>query len=645
MRAAWLRRLVVVAVGLNLLAGAVAAVADDPLDPLHNTPLACEFLSTPGAVPRSAHDIAHLANVCGFVGTDVEFQSRTAADGTVHDYAFLGTMGFGLRIFDVTDPAHPFSAGQFTDPGWQNDVQVRGDVAVVGIDPVSGVNPSLSVCLQSKLATGGADIIALDFDPTTATFQTGLIDCVPNTPGGAHNSTLHPSGDWLAFSNPRSNGTVDVVDLRGPTPVLLYRIIGTPTPTICGQAAGGCIARTNPSGNWSPHDIHFSEDGNTMYVAAVGNDTVLMDVSGVLSGTVSTISVVPNLSEPGGLSNPRNIQISHQSDVSSDGKILVITDERGGGLQEASCNTNASGVIGGAHFWALAEIVGVPESSGASPATPKKLGTWFYPQTFPVDPLAPVLPRTERACTIHVFRLGGNGTASPGPAEPGFDGVSGLPDREAVTAHYGAGVWHFDFSSASDPGDGLAEDPRSTWANTLGWNIMPGAETWSAKEYKGHIYAGDMVRGFDVYRFTDCDDVTCVVPPAPNTPGKATGGGQVPGELALLTILSGTNAGGRANFGFNASFELGILSGHLTFIDHGAKKEVKSIAIDSYTQLGNKASFTGRATVDGVPSVRFFVEVEDLGEPGTADTFRIVLGDGYAAGGVLLKGNIQVHQG
>ena len=31
---------------------------------------------------------------------------------------------------------------------------------------------------------------------------------------------------------------------------------------------------------------------------------------------------------------------------------------------------------------------------------------------------------------------------------------------------------------------------------------MPGADTWSGKEYKGAIYAGDIVRGFDVYRYT-----------------------------------------------------------------------------------------------------------------------------------------------
>ena len=38
-------------------------------------------------------------------------------------------------------------------------------------------------------------------------------------------------------------------------------------------------------------------------------------------------------------------------------------------------------------------------------------------------------------------------------------------------------------------------------------------------------------------------------------------------------------------------------------------------------------------------------EVEDLGEPGRADSFRLVTGDGYGAGGVLLNGNIDVTGG
>jgi hypothetical protein len=82
-----------------------------------------------------------------------------------------------------------------------------------------------------------------------------------------------------------------------------------------------------------------------------------------------------------------------------------------------------------------------------------------------------------------------------------LDGVSRLPLRQGVAAHYGAGVWWLDFSGLPSSIDGIPEDARTTWGNTLGWIVMPGADTWSAKEYKGFIYAGDMGRGFDVYRF------------------------------------------------------------------------------------------------------------------------------------------------
>ena len=58
--------------------------------------------------------------------------------------------------------------------------------------------------------------------------------------------------------------------------------------------------------------------------------------------------------------------------------------------------------------------------------------------------------------------------------------------------------------------DGVVESPFTTWGNTLGWNVMPGAETWSAKEYKGFVYAGDMARGFDVYGFAECEGVSCI---------------------------------------------------------------------------------------------------------------------------------------
>ena len=57
-----------------------------------------------------------------------------------------------------------------------------------------------------------------------------------------------------------------------------------------------------------------------------------------------------------------------------------------------------------------------------------------------------------------------------------------------------------DFSGKPSNTDGVAEDSRTTWGNTLGRNVMSGADTWSAKEYKGHIFAGDMLRGFERLR-------------------------------------------------------------------------------------------------------------------------------------------------
>ncbi len=609
----------VVAAG-GVIAGA-QALAPDPLDPVRNVALPCEAVSSPGLVPRAAKNIAHVANVCGFVGTDIEFQSRKAADGKVHDYAFVGTMGAGTRIFDVTDPAHPVTAGRYTDPGYQNDVQVSGNLLVLGFDSLSP-SGATSVCLRTK-GTGtagqtraGVDIVRLVYDRETATFETQLVDCYLSSlsSAGAHTTTIHPSGDYLTV-NTSFNG-LEIVDIRSAPATLVQYL----PPAIVDDA----------------HDVSFSRDGNRLYSAGLSS-TRVVDVTNALAGQAPTVlATLPNdpSAEQGG--DGQVIQLSHQSDTSSDGKILVVTDEAGGGITETGCNQGPSGKIGAAHFWNLA----------VAPA--RKLGSWLYPNPLLApDPLAPALAaigHTERGCTIHVFRNGGNGSAGPGPTAVGFDGVSSLPGRQFVTAHYGAGTWHVDFSQASSSTDGVREDPRSTWGNTLGWNVMPGADTWSAKEYKGYVYTGDMTRGFDVFSLTTCEGVGCLVRPT-NTPGHAKGGGQSPGEPAELSILSGPSKGGKATFGLGVTYVTGQAAptGTVTFHDKASGRKVEATSIQSLTIAGAKAAITGRATVDGVPGVSFFVEVEDVGK--AADAFRIVLGDGYAAGGVLLKGNVEVTGG
>ena len=614
---------------LILLLGAVMALPTsgqtaepDPLDPVRNLALPCESVSTPGLVPRSARNLAHVANVCGFVGTDIEFQSRQAHDG-LHDYAFVGTMGGGTRIFDITDPARPIEAGAYTDPGYQNDLSLRGDLLVLGFDSL-GVSGATSNCLRAKgtgttgFTRGGIDIVRLAFDPATARFTTSLIGCYLSSLGsaGAHTVTIHPSGEWISVNT--SFVGVEVVDVRSGTATFVRHL-------------GDALVD-------DAHDVSFSRDGRTLYSAGL-ESTRVVDVTDVLAGRAPTLlATVPNAATPEQGADGQVIQLSHQSDTSSDGKVLVVTDEAGGGITETRCNEGASGKIGAAHFWSLETLT-----------APRKLGSWLYPNPgLLVDPLEPALAtigRLERSCTIHVFRNGGNGTAGPGAIAAGFDGASSLPDRQLVTAHYGAGTWWLDFSGPSRADDGVAEDPRSTWGNTLGWNVMPGAETWSAKEYKGYIYTGDMTRGLDVFSFTTCQDAGCLLRPT-NTPGSVTGGGKLEADLATFTIVRGSAPGGQAQFGMDVRYVLGAASpvGSLTFKDKALKRSVQATSIDSLTIAGARATITGRATVDGSPGVGFVVEVEDLGKAG-ADTFRIVMADGYSAAGVLTNGNISVSGG
>jgi hypothetical protein len=150
-----------------------------------------------------------------------------------------------------------------------------------------------------------------------------------------------------------------------------------------------------------------------------------------------------------------------------------------------------------------------------------------------------------------------------------------------------------------------------------------------------------------VYAFSSCVDATCVAVPA-NTPGSVGGGGQTAGQLAEFTILEGSFVGGLGQFSIDVSYVLGapVPVGQVTFRDRASGTQVKSSSIDTMTIAGSRATITGRATVDGVAGVRFVVEVEDLGKAGSkADTFRVATATGYAAFGVVERGNVMVSGG
>ena len=526
--------LLVPALALALFVARAGAGDADPTDPARNTALPCEAVTTQGGVARASKDIVHLANVCGFVGTDVELQSRKDAFGKVHDYAFVGTMGAGLRIYDVTNPAHPTFAGGYADSGWENDIQLRGNIAVATFDGVSGEDSSASTCLKTRYpdATARASTSTGSTSTRRRRSSTSRSRRASRTrrearttrrsartaPGSAISNCCTRLGDRRRRpaqlgAGARRSATA-LIDESQRQRDALPRRRGVHLRRDEGAE------RLERRGLWRPHDVHFSRDAKTIYVAAI-NSTWIVDVSRVLAGHREVDRVHPELPPTAAtLMNPHNIEISHQADVTKDGKVLVVSDERGGGLYETGCNTDPSGVIGGLHFFALGAVDGhrrrrrLPRRR-----TRSSLGDYFIPN--PMLALGPAAAGARRDASaarragLHGARLPARRQrhVSPGPIEKGYDGVStprqapalgGLVRRRRLADRLlGHAVEHATASPRT---------PRTTWGNTLGWNVMSGADTWSAKEYKGHIFAGDMLRGFDVYGFAACTALGCTAP-------------------------------------------------------------------------------------------------------------------------------------
>src|SRR5215210_391131 len=99
------------------------------------------------------------------------------------------------------------------------------------------------------------------------------------------------------------------------------------------------------------------------------------------------------------------------------------------------------------------------------------------------------------------------------------------------------------------------------------------------------------------------------------TPGKATGGGQVPGNIT---------------FGLTAKSDEHGVKGNCTVIDRATNIMVKCLDATTYAQTGTHAVFRGNALVNGNPTT-YRITVDDNGEPGAGlDTFSISTLSGYS---------------
>jgi hypothetical protein len=398
-----------------------------------------------GPPPLESKDVRWWRQFPDLVSTDLEFARR--GDRT---YAFVASMGTGLRIFDITDRSNPVLRGVYVSPSYQNDVQVLGNLAVLSSDmpPYPG-DPHHPVCGSCAVFEG---IEVIDVSDLSAPRRISKLW----VDGGAHNSTL--VGSTLYIANP-SRRAMDVVDLSDPRrPRVVTRVAEAAG---CAESPYPCQEIAPGERNWRPHDITVGRRGgrdDRLYVAAI-EATFVLDVGE--RRRVRLVAKIPN----GDPASYANIEISHQADPSPDGRLLIVSDERGGGVSHLGCPG------GGLHVYDLTHE-----------RDPRKLGVYFAPDTHP-----------HGNCTVHVFRF--------------------LPDRPVLTtAWYAAGSWVVDLSGPAPPGelDNQAAQPgqKTTWGRTLGYAVMPGADTWATKspgltpDGRLFMYSGDMARGMDVFEFT-----------------------------------------------------------------------------------------------------------------------------------------------
>jgi hypothetical protein len=162
-------------------------------------------------------------------------------------------------------------------------------------------------------------------------------------------------------------------------------------------------------------------------------------------------------------------------------------------------------------------------------------------------------------------------------------------------------------------------------------------------------YTSALPGGDTITAFADTDNSGAQNGTEPS--GTATKTWILPGSGTGCKVTYGgritTTDGDKATFGGNAKGS--GPSGQEEYQDHGSTVDINVHSIDVQAVVcsadGLSASIFGTATINGAGSVDYRIDVTDQGEPGSSDTYRIRLSNGYDSGEQTLSGgNVQIHK-
>lgn len=439
--------------------------------------------------PLNPTRVSDYASAFGCAQSGLEYAAEALADGD----------------FDAGDAVFATMAG------WENDLSITpdGKIAIIGTDAPGRCHDP-----------GGGGIELVDLSDVA---HPRLIHLV-RTRGMAHSVTVDPGHPWLAYlSTSDGNTGVDIVDFR-------TCLGGAAKKDECRPAVARAVfddawtKGTETPSSLGCHDIRFR--GNRAYCAAI-NASIILDTAGVLDAAgklTGTNLAAPGIAEacplidahpvtaPGAkvtdcsgwtesafpsrgarsvrirlvgavhhggtqTSKPgsEDVQISHQAEAIAGGRIMIVTDERGGGFDRGTCPSG---------------------------------GIWFYDITDEAHPKLMTTPDGSPGVflTEHTVPTGANCTV--------HYGTQFADENLLVFAWYTQGTHVIRYTPD------FAKDQISF--EEVGVYVPAGASTWTAKGLVRNpddpdeliVYTTDIMRGFDALAVRVPKQASALPPPA-----------------------------------------------------------------------------------------------------------------------------------
>ena len=314
----------------------------------------------------------------------------------------------------------------------------------------------------------------------------------------------------------RETGGLRIVDVTDPTKPAELAFVeikprGTHTVTIVGDTG---FVYANPGGNGDNDaekvttivDIRVPSEpkvvGEFLPPDSAGcHDINVVGTRAYCAGT--KVTHILDITDPvhpevvSSITNPL-IYFHHGALPSSDGDTLVIADEAYG---FHVCDPLGANPTGAFWFYDISDEMNPVLEGWISQTGFLAVGGFFF---------------NTRGdwCTAHNFNM-----------VPGKDWM--------VASAYTGGTSIIDFSNPDSP-------------SVIGWIVPEGADTWSSYYYRGHIYTGDIKRGFDVIEMDELLEVAASTPPPSGSPSPKPApqvGGTKRSRPAAGRSLPGTGIG------------------------------------------------------------------------------------------------------